>query len=157
MALFTHQHSTNKPAETNPAADYFSACVVCKNYVASRSTTRGTEYSSEYHDLEREGFRFLTHVPGKPGKMSTDVVMVKPAAGAVEANAQWYGSSFSSFEINQSQALGDKVRVVFRYDWGNNFSPSVIAGDCDAAEMLAHLMSLSGDDAELVKAGITKC
>lgn len=152
MALFTHQYSTNAPAEVNPAADYFSAVVVCKNYVASRSKHTGTTYSSEYQRYEAEGFRFLGHVPGVPGKMSTDVVMVRPADLAVAANAQYYGSKFAGFEVFTSEALGDLCRVQFSYDWGNNFTARVIAGDCNKAEMRRHLMTLAGADADSVAA-----
>lgn len=147
MALFTHSYADNNPAEVNPAEMYFSEAVICRNYEATRSANRGTVYSSEYHRLEAEGFRFLGHLPGLPGKMSTDVIMVKPAAVAVEANAKWYGSSFAGFDVNCRDR--ENCRVMFSYQWDNNFTCKVIAGDCNTDEMRAHLVKLAGPDAAL--------
>lgn len=146
MALFTHSYASRLEAEVNPAEAYFSEAVICRNYVESRSAKYGTRYSAEHDALEAQGFRFMAHVPGLPGKMSTDILMVKPTPSAVEANAQAYGSDFSGFEIFTSETLGEKCRIEFSYDWGNNYHPRVIAGDCVTAEMLDHLVALSGSE-----------
>ncbi len=146
MALFTHQYATNAPAEVNPASDYFSAIAICRNHVARQNKYEGQVMSDAYRQMERDGFRFLGHV-FVPGKQPTSVVMVKPAAVAVEANAEAYGTAFDSFSVFALRDT-DLFRVQFSYAWDNNFSPRVIAGDVKQADLVAHLKSLT-DDAEL--------
>lgn len=141
MSLFTHQYSTNTPAEINPAAEYFGAVVVCRNYVESTSKHRGTVYTQEYRDLERAGFRFVGHAPGD-GSHFKHAVMVKPTTSAAEGNPQ-YGSDFNAFNIIPYGEGAATLRVVFRYQWDSNFAPSVIAGDCVTEDMRAHLINLA--------------
>ena len=144
MSLFTHQYSTNTPSELNPAPEYFEAVAVCRDYVASSDKHNGQRYTQEYHDLKRAGFRFVGFVPAEQGQRFKDVVMVKPAADAANGNPQ-YGSDFSSFDIIPYGEDAAKLRIVFSYDWGNNFTPRVIAGDCMAEYMRTHLINIASD------------
>lgn len=150
--MFTHSYYNNTAPEVCEASRVFSDIVVCRNYIASRSPTRGTVYSAEHNELERQGYTFVGFIP-LPGKQSRDLVMVKLSDEIMEhGRTTGRGGHVNSVKLCGDRYNGSsKIRVVVGFQWSDNFTSSVIPCDVMQDDLRAHLLTLAApDDADLI-------
>lgn len=149
--LFTHSFFSNTQPEVCAPDQAIEAVTVCRNYIAHQSAHRGQVYSAEYHDLCRQGYAFCSLL-WLPGKQPKDMIMIKVSEEVREHGAvTGRGDKINSVRLNGSRALSDNVRVVVGFEW-DNFTTEVIPCDINRDELRAHLVALTADADEDVKA-----
>ena len=141
MAYFTHQYFNNTPAEVNPASGYISEVIVCRNYVAHSSKTRGQIKSDEYHALKAQGFRFIAFVPDTQHR---DIIMVKVNRDTLEINKQYYGIKLSAARLIKLKNTENLYHFQVGYDWGIT-NPDVIVGRVRHDDLAKHLAAIASD------------